>query len=76
MNNVQQFFGGPAQGNYGFGAPLPPPVQQPGQGRNWDLLFDVVMASNARQEQALLQVGDRIGLLEDILWQAEAGEYI
>ena len=77
MNNDQQLFGGPAQGNYGFGAPpLPPPVQQPGQGRNWDLFFDVVMESTVQQEQTLQQFGDRVGLLEDIQRQAEAGESI
>ena len=75
MNGDQQASGAPAQNNDGVGAPLPPPVQQ-GQGRNWDLLFDVVMESTARQDRALQQVGDRIGLLEGIQRKAEAGELI
>ena len=75
MNSDQQVSGAPAQSNYGVGAPFPPPVQQ-GQGRNWDLFFDVMMESTARQDRALQQVGDRIGLLEDIQRQAEAGESI
>ena len=73
MNSDQQFSGAPAQGNDGVGAPLPPPVPQ-GQRRDWDTFYDVFMASNARQKQALLQVEDRLVLLEDIQRQAEAGE--
>ena len=74
MNVDQQASGAPAQNNYGDGAP-PPPVPQ-GQGRNWDLFYDVMMERTARQDNAILQVGGRLGLLEDIQRQAEAGESI
>ena len=54
---------------------LPPPVLQ-GQGRDWNLYFDVMMESNARIDRALQQVGGRLGLLEDIQRQVESGESI
>jgi len=72
MNGDQQASGASAQNN-GVGAPLPP-LQ--GQGRNWDLLFDVMMESSTRQDMALQQFGGRLGLLEDIQRQTEAGEAI
>jgi len=72
MNGDPQASGASAQNN-GVGAP-PPPLQ--GQGRNWDLLFDVLMESSTRQDLALQQVGGRLGLLEDIQRQTEAGEAI
>ena len=71
MNGDPQASGASAQNN-GVGAP-PPPLQQ---GRNWDLLFDVLMESSTRQDLALQQVGGRLGLLEDIQRQTEAGETI
>merc|ERR1711874_915444 len=51
--------------------PLPPPLQE---GRNWDRLFDVLMESSTHQDLVLQQVGGRLGLLEDIQRQTEAGE--
>ena len=63
---------GPPPKTMGSGL-LPPPLQ--GQGRNWDLLFDV-MESSTRQDMALQQFGGRLGLLEDIQRQTEAGETI
>ena len=75
MNGDQQASGASAQNNDGVGAPLPPPVLQ-GQGRNWDLFFDVMMESTTCQDRALQQFGGRLGLLEDIQRQTEAGETI
>ena len=71
MNGDPQASGASAQNN-GVGAP-PPPLQE---GRNWDRLFDVLMENSTRQDLVLQQVGGRLGLLEDIQRQTEAGETI
>ena len=78
MNVDQQASGAPAQNNYGDGAPPPQasPNHPQGQGRNWNHFYDVMMERTARQDDAILQVGGRLGLLEDIQRQAEAGESI
>ena len=71
MNGDPQASGASAQNN-GVGAP-PPPLQE---GRNWDRLFDMLMENSTRQDLVLQQVGGRLGLLEDIQRQTEAGETI
>ena len=77
MDVDQQASGAPAQHNYGEGAPPQVPPNHPqGQGRDWDHFFDVMMERTARQDNALLQYGGRLSLLEDIQRQAEAGESI
>ena len=70
-----QASGAPAQDLDGVGAPPPsPPVQQE-QGRDWNLVFDV-MINQRSNRWVLQQVGGRLGLLEDIQRQVESGESI
>ena len=71
MDCDPQASGASAQNN-GVGAPLPP-LQE---GRNWDRLFDLLMENSTRQDLVLQQYGGRLGLLEDVQRQTEAGETI